>query len=132
MASNGIKSFLAPIVGILLAFVLIYGAQLVGNQLDPMVAVADPLDESAIELQIPLMNSVALLLGWFIGAFAGGWLTMRISNSIATGWIVAGAVIGAAMYRALTIGDATWIIAAAFALPLLAAWLAGRATKLAN
>lgn len=132
MASNGIRTLLAPIAGMFLAFALIFVAQLLGNQLDPMIAVSDPLDESAIELQIPLLNTATLLFGWFVGAFAGGWLTMRISNSIVTGWIVAGAVIGAAIYRALTIGDAAWVVAAAFLLPLAAAWLAGRATRLAN
>lgn len=132
MAIQGLKTFLALVAGILLAFALIFVAQMLGNQIDPMVAAPDPLDEAALELQIPLLNSAALLAGWFVGAFAGGWLSMRISNSASAGWIVAGAVMGAAVYRALTIGDAYWIIAAGFLLPLAGAWLAGRAARLAN
>lgn len=132
VTSQSLKLILAPIIGIFLAFAFIYAAQMLGNQLDPMVAVADPVDDSALELQIPLINSLCLLLGWFAGAFAGSWLAMRISGAAGAGWVVAGAVIGATLYRALTIGDATWVIGAGFLLPLMAGWLAGRAVNLAD
>jgi hypothetical protein len=55
---------------------------------------------------------------------------MRISAGTGAGWIVAGSVIGAALYRAVTLADTWWIMALGVAVPLAAAWLAQRATAI--
>jgi hypothetical protein len=120
------KTVAATVAGVLLAFALIMLAQYLGNIVSP--AVYDPANE---EVLIPLGATLALFAGWFAGGFAGAWLAMRISGSNFAGWAVAGTVIGAAVYRAITIGDASWVVAAGFLLPLAAAFLAARATKLA-
>jgi hypothetical protein len=121
------KSIVGTIIGTAIAFGLIVLAQYLGNFIAPEVY--DPATE---EVLIPLGATVALFLGWFIGSFAGSWLAMRVSGSGFPGWIVAGAVVGAAVYRAVTIGEASWVVAAGFILPLAAAWLAGRAARLAE
>ena len=54
---------------------------------------------------------------------------MRISAGTGAGWIVAGAVVGAALYRAVTLADTWWIMALGALVPLAAAWLAQRATS---
>jgi hypothetical protein len=120
------RMIIGTIVGILLAFGLIYMAQMVGNTMSP--GVYDPASE---EVQIPLANTILLFVGWFIGTFAGAWVAMRTTAMGGPGWVVAGAVIGAALYRAFTLGDAIWVIAAAFIVPLAAAWLAARAVRTA-
>jgi hypothetical protein len=79
---------------------------------------------------IPIGSTVALIVGWFIGTFAGGWLAMRVSTGTGAGWIVAGSVIGAALYRAVTLADTWWIMALGVAVPLAAVWLAQRATRI--
>jgi predicted MFS family arabinose efflux permease len=53
---------------------------------------------------------------------------MRVSAGTGAGWIVAGAVIGAALYRAVTLADTWWIMALGVLIPLAAVWLAQRAT----
>lgn len=121
------RMIIGTIVGILLAFGLIYLAQLVGGAVAPVVY--DPATE---EVQIPLINTASLFLGWFIGTFAGAWVAMRTTANGGPGWIVAGAVVGAALYRAFTLGDAVWVIAAGFIIPLAAAWLATRAVGTAS
>lgn len=120
------KSLLGTVVGGLLAFVLVMLAQFAGNLVAP--AVYDPASE---EVLIPLGATLALFIGWFIGSFAGGWLAMRLSGSSLPGWVVAGAMVGAAVYRAVTIGDASWVVAAGFLLPLAGVFMAGRAARLA-
>ena len=50
-----------------------------------------------------------------------------MSASANAGWIVAGAVIGAGLYRAVTLADTWWIMVLGVAIPLAAAWLAQRA-----
>ncbi|NJS13546.1 MAG: hypothetical protein HC788_01755 [Sphingopyxis sp.] len=129
MQPSLIRSGLATIAGILLAFALIYLAQYVGNVIDPVVAMPDAADPAALEIQIPLINTLSLLVGWLIGAFAGGWLAARASGVPATAWIVGGAVFGAGVTRALSLGEAWWMVALAFALPMVAAWLAGRTAQ---
>lgn len=52
---------------------------------------------------------------------------MRISGETGAGWVVAGAVIGAALYTAVDFSDAWWIMALGALVPLLAVWLAQRA-----
>ena len=70
---------------------------------------------------------LALIVGWFVGTFGGAWLAMRISNGDGPGWIVAGAVIGAAIYSATDFSDSWWIMALGLLVPLVAAWAAQRA-----
>jgi hypothetical protein len=120
------RMVIGTIVGILLAFGLIYLALRGGSTLAPVVY--DPATE---EVQIPLGSTLALFSGWFVGTFAGAWLAMRATASNGPGWVVAGAVSGAAIYRAFTLGDAVWVIAAGFVIPLVAAWLASRAVRAA-
>lgn len=121
------RMFIATIVGILIAFGLIYMALYVGNALAPVV-----YDAATQEVEIPLGSTLALFFGWFFGTFAGAWFAMRMSGTNSPGWVVAGAVAGAAIYRAITIGDAVWVTAAGFIIPLAATWLASRAVRTAT
>ncbi|MBD3731878.1 MAG: hypothetical protein IE934_04020 [Sphingopyxis sp.] len=122
MGRNILRTVAATIVGIVVAFALLWLAQYAGNELSP-----DVYDLETGEVLIPLASTIALLIGWFVGTFGGSWLAMRMSASANAGWIVAGAVIGAGLYRAVTLADTWWIMVLGVAIPLAAAWLAQRA-----
>jgi len=124
MTKNIVRTAMAAAIGIVVAFGLIWLAQYAGSEFSP-----DVYDPNSGEVWIPIGSTIALIIGWFIGAFAGGWLAMRISAGSGAGWIVAGAVIGAALYRAVTLADTWWIMALGVAIPLAAAWLAQRAAS---
>lgn len=124
MTKEILRSAIAAVAGILVAFGLIWLAQYAGSEISP-----DVYDLNSGEVLIPIGSTIALLVGWFIGTFAGGWLAMRVSAGTGAGWIVAGAVIGAALYRAVTLADAWWIMALGALIPLVAVWLAQRATS---
>ena len=124
MTRNILRTAIAAVIGIVVAFGLIWLAQYAGSEFSP-----DVYDPNSGEVWIPIGSTIALLIGWFIGTFAGGWLSMRISAGTGAGWIVAGAVIGAALYRAVTRADAWWIMALGVAIPLVAVWLAQRAAS---
>jgi len=126
MTRTILRSAIAAMIGIVVAFGLIWLAQHAGSEISP-----DVYDPENGEILIPLGSTIALITGWFIGSFAGGWLAMRIAVGTGTGWIVAGAVIGAALYRAVTLADSWWIMALGVAVPLAAVWLAQRATATA-
>ncbi|NYF32391.1 hypothetical protein [Sphingopyxis sp. JAI108] len=126
MTRTILRSAIAAIIGIVVAFGLIWLAQYAGSEISP-----DVYDPDSGEILIPIGSTISLIAGWFIGSFAGGWLAMRVSAGTGPGWIVAGAVIGAALYRAVTLADSWWIMALAVAVPLVAVWLAQRATSIA-
>lgn len=123
MNGNLLRTAVATVIGIAVAFGLIWLAQYAGNELSPA-----EYDLETGEILIPVGSTIALVIGWFVGSFAGSWLAMRASAGTGAGWIVAGAVIGAALYRAVTLADAWWIMALGAAVPLAATWLAQRAT----
>ncbi|MDZ3831016.1 MAG: hypothetical protein U0S50_04270 [Sphingopyxis sp.] len=127
MSKTILRPAIAAVVGILLAFGLVWVAQYAGNNLSPMV-----FDPDTGEILIPLGSTIALFIGWFVGTFGGGWLAMRISGGSGAGWIVAGAVIGAALYRAVTLADSWWVMALGTLIPLVAIWLAERTVSTAT
>ncbi|MGV1683128.1 hypothetical protein [Sphingopyxis sp. NJF-3] len=126
MASTFFRSLVATAAGIIVAFALILLAQYAGGEVSP-----EAYDPATGEILIPAGATVALIVGWFAGAFAGGWVAMRVSGRAGAGWIVAGAVIGAGVYRAVTLADAWWMMALGVLVPLVAAWAAQRTTSLA-
>lgn len=127
MTKDILRWALATAIGIIIAFGLIYLFQYAGSNLSP-----DVYDPDTGEVLIPIGSTIALLLGWFLGTFAGGWLAMRISQSPWAGWTVAGAVLGAALYRAITLADTWWIMACGLIVPLAAIWAAQRVTTTAT
>lgn len=122
MNSNLLRSAVAAAIGIFVAFALVLLAQYAGSELSP-----DVYDLETGEVLVPIGSTIALLVGWFVGTFGGSWLAMRISRGDGAGWIVAGAVIGAGVYRALTLADTWWMIALGVVIPIVAAWAAQRA-----
>ena len=126
MKSNILRSAVAALVGILVAFALLRLAQYAGSEIAPA-----EFDVDTGEILIPLGSTIALIVGWFVGTFGGAWLAMRISNGDGPGWIVAGAVIGAAIYTAADFSDSWWIMALGLLVPLIAAWAAQRAAGMA-
>jgi Na+/H+ antiporter NhaA len=122
MKSSIVRSAIATVVGIVVAFVLLWLAQYAGSEISPA-----EYDVDTGEILIPLGSTIALIVGWFVGTFGGAWLAMRISGGDGPGWIVAGAVIGAAVYSAADFSDTWWIMALGVLVPLIAAWAAKRA-----
>lgn len=126
MTKDILRSAIAAVIGVAIAFGLIWLAQYAGSEFSP-----SEYDVATGEILIPIGSTIALIVGWFIATFAGGWLSMRVSNGTGAGWVVAGAVIGAALYTATDFSDEWWIMALGVIVPLAAAWLAQRATAIA-
>lgn len=127
MTRDILRSAIATVAGMLVAFGLIWLAQYAGSEISP-----SEYEVATGEILIPIGSTIALIVGWFVATFAGGWLAMRVSGGTGPGWVVAGAVIGAALYTATDFSDAWWIMALGVAVPLVAVWLAQRATAVAE
>lgn len=87
MGGNILRSAVAAVIGIAVAFGMLWIAQYAGGEFAPEV-----YDLDTGEILIPLGATIALLVGWFVGTFAGSWLAMRISDGTGAGWVVAGAI----------------------------------------
>ena len=122
MTKDILQTAIAAVIGIVVAFGLIWLAQYAGSEISP-----SEYDSATGEILIPIGSTIALIVGWFLATFAGSWLAMRISSETGAGWVVAGAVIGAALYTAVDFADTWWIMALGVAVPLAAVWLAQRA-----
>lgn len=127
MTGNIVRTVIAAAIGIAVAFGLVWLAQYVGSEISPA-----EYDTTTGEILIPIGSTIALVIGWFLATFAGSWLAMRVSGGTGAGWVVAGAVIGAALYTAVDFADTWWIMALGVGVPLAAAWLAQRAAATAG
>ena len=124
MTRDILRAAIAAVIGIVVAFGLIWLAQYAGSEISP-----SEYDTATGEILIPIGSTIALVVGWFIGTFAGSWLAMRISGGTGAGWVVTGAVIGAALYTAVDFSDTWWIMVLGVAIPLAAVWMAQRAAS---
>ncbi|PQM27360.1 hypothetical protein CVO77_01770 [Sphingopyxis lindanitolerans] len=122
MKSNILRWAMAAAIGIIVAFALLWLAQYAGSEIAPA-----EYDVDTGEILIPLGSTIALIVGWFVGTFGGAWLAMRVAGGSGPGWVVAGAVVGAALYSAADFSDSWWIMALGVLVPLAAAWIAQRA-----
>lgn len=122
MKSNILRWAMAAAIGIIVAFALLWLAQYAGSEIAPA-----EYDVDTGEILIPLGSTIALIVGWFVGTFGGAWLAMRLAAGSGPGWVVAGAVVGAALYSAADFSDGWWIMALGVMVPLAAAWIAQRA-----
>ncbi|MEY4270000.1 MAG: hypothetical protein RLZZ58_1216 [Pseudomonadota bacterium] len=116
-----LRTLLGTLAGIIVGFVLLYACQYVGNMFAPAA-----FDMETEEVLIPLGSTLATFVGWLVGAFGGSWLAARTTRKALTGWVVGGALVGAAVYMALAIGDAWWVLAAGIFIPLIGGGLGTR------
>lgn len=130
MTKDILRTAIAAVIGIAVAFGLVLLFQYAGGSLFPAGYDAPVYDVPLEEIQAPIGATIALVIGWFVGTFTGSWLAMRVSAGTGAGWIVAGAVMGAALYRAASPLDEWWIFALGVAVPLTAVWLAQRAATI--
>src|SRR3546814_1496240 len=65
MTKTLLRSAIAAIIGIVVAFGLIWLAQYAGSEISP-----DVYDPNSGEILIPVGSTIALIVGWFIGTFA--------------------------------------------------------------
>ena len=76
------RSFLAVFLGLLLAMVVAFVLEIVGHLVyppPPGLDLADPAALRSFTESIPAGAFVLLLVGWLVGAAAGGWLAARLA-----------------------------------------------------
>ena len=124
-----VRKILGIVAGIAAAYLLILLAEAFNHWLYPIPADLDPSDSvamSAYTFALPLPVRLLYVAGWFVGTFAGAWLSMRISDWRWGGWVIALLVIADGVARNLQFAEPIWMEAAAVVAPLLGGWLGTR------
>jgi len=120
---------LGIVAGLIVAFLCVFGVELVGHALYPPPAGLDmskPADQARLMESMPAAAKALVLAAWFVGALLGAWAANRIAGRNLAGWVVALLVICAGIATMVMIPHPAWMWAGGIALPLLAGWIADR------
>jgi hypothetical protein len=131
------RSILAIFLGWAASIFVIVAVEALNHQIFPLPPGADiwsPADFAGGP-SIPAGALVLVLIGWALGALAGGFLTGRLvqdgqpAHALAVGLVV----LGAAVWTMLTLPHPVWMWVGAILLVPAAGWLGGRlAVKVAR
>ena len=127
-----VRSILAVIMGMLVAFVLIAVVQLIGMRVYPPPAGMDPTNLESLKAaraSIPLGALLFVLLSYAAGSVAGGWLAARIAPRapMMHAMIVAALLFGAGLMNLMTIPHPAWFWVVSSAIYWLGAWSGAQA-----
>ncbi len=131
-----VRSILAVISGLLVAFVLIAVVQMIGMRLYPPPAGMDPTNPESIKAamaQIPLAALLFVLLSYAAGSVAGGWVAARFAPKakMMHAMILAALLFCAGLMNLMIIPHPVWFAIASSALYWLGAWSGAQAAGVA-
>jgi hypothetical protein len=127
-----VRSVLAVVGGMLVAFVLIALVQVIGMRVYPPPSGLDPANPESIKAamaMVPLGALLFVLLAYAAGSVAGGWVAARFapSGKMMHAMIVAALLVGAGLVNLLSIPHPAWFWVASNAIYLLGAWSGAQA-----
>ena len=117
-----IRMLAGAATGIAIAIVLMMIVEATGNALAPPPSL-DLTDPNAPS-ELPAINQLFPILGWFLATLAGGWMAIQISSRDWASWIVAASVLVGQLIDYLLGRHPVWVMAVGVLAPVLAAWLA--------
>lgn len=126
-----VRSFLATVVGVIVAILLIVGIETVGHRLYPPPPGLDLRDPEVLRDMVRSMPVAAIgsvLLAWVAGALAGSWAAARIAVQwrIGHAGVVGAVVLAGAVANMLMVPHPAWMWVGAIVLVPLASYAGGR------
>ncbi len=131
------RSILAVLAGGLVCGIVVFAVEAVSSNIFPLPPGVDLTDPEAIRAavaQLPPGAFLFLLLAWFLGPLAGGWVAARLAprSPLLHGMIVAGLVVVSALVNLATIPHPAWMWVAGPVVILGAGWLGARLARSAR
>lgn len=129
MDNPTVRNLIGIVAGVIVGGLVVFAVEAVGHSLFPPPAGTDLSNPQALEKLIgmlPIGALVAVVVGWFLGSFAGSFTAKKIAGTTVAPWAVAIVFIGLTAYNFAIIPHPMWMIAAGVLLPLLSAWLVNR------
>lgn len=126
-----LRSIVAILSGIIVAFLIVMGAEGVNSQLYPMPAGVDMADATAMKhyvSSLPVSGFLLVLVGWGLGALLGAWVAARVvrRSPMAHAMIVAGLLLCGGVANMLTLPHPAWVWVVGLSLFLLGGYAGGR------
>lgn len=123
-----LRSILAILAGLLIAFALMFGMQLMGMQLFPLPAdsvLDNQVDLARLVAQSSLGQKIWIVLEWALASFVGAWVAAHLSRHPQPSALVVGAAITlGVLMNASVLPQPIWMSVLGLLLPLPLAWCA--------
>ena len=121
------RSILAVLGGAVVCGIVIFAVEMVGSRIYPLPPGVDPTDLEALKAataDLPPGAYAFVLLGWFLGPFAGSWVASRLApvSPVLHGMIVAALVASSAILNLVMLPHPAWMWAGPLAI-LAGGWL---------
>jgi len=122
------RDIVGVILGIIVSLAVVAGVRLLAVTLHalPGMAINDPVVMAAWLQGAPLHVLILYAAAWFFGAFAGGWVALRVARWAGALWIVTGVALVLSAASILQLSYPLWVKVVLIAGPLLGGWLATR------
>ena len=120
----------AVIVGMIVAFLIVAGAEGIGHKIyppPPGTNMQDMAQVKAFVATLPLSVLLIVLTGWLIATFVATWLAARIAGTPIPGYIVGALLLCAGIANAFIIPQPVWFSIASIVIYLGTTWLGARA-----
>ncbi len=119
-----LRRAIGAIVGIVMAFIALDTA--LRASLMWFAATVDNRADALTVMTMPLGAQIVAALGWFVAAFVGAYVTLRIGQWRPAGWIAPALILAIGIWNIVGVAQPLWLQIAAVAGPILGAWLAER------
>jgi len=120
----------AVIVGLIVAFLIVAGAEGIAHQIfppPPGTNMQDMNQVKAFVATLPLSVLLIVLTGWLIATFVATWLAARIAGTPIPGYVVGGLLLCAGIANAFIIPQPIWFSIASLVIYIAATWVGARA-----
>jgi hypothetical protein len=118
--TSWLRGFAAVMMGLVVAFAVSFGLELINSRIYPLPPGTDPHDPVAVKAAIARLPTTALavvLLGWFLAALSGSWVATRIARGDhRPAWFLGVLLVAAAIGNLLEIPHPVWFWVAALLL----------------
>jgi hypothetical protein len=107
----------AVIVGLIVEFLLVFGAEGISHKIHPPPLGMDMRDMSQVKAFVATLPTSALLIvlaGHLIAAFVATWIAAKIARSPIAGFIVGALLLAAGIANAIMIPQPLWFSIASF------------------
>jgi len=125
------RAILGVVVGLVVAFVIVFALEAISHQIYPPPAGFDPSNPEAVRdlaSRLPAGAFAFVLAGWVLGAALGAWAAVRVGGRMALwpGLVVGVLVLAASGYNVWTIPHPGWFITVGLLGVALGTWLGAR------